>query len=149
MSAESRRLLHALLERTGARLDEIDSRLQWVERVMFQLDDIDARLARLEERPPRPLGGRELQRQRVQAVLRVRAQGYSHARTAAAVGISKAGVRRILILRATLRLHPCVASTASAMHRTGRRMGPGARRAELGECRRVSCTGEALPTSAV
>jgi hypothetical protein len=75
VSAETRRVLHALLERVGARLDDFERRLQGLERVAFAYDEIDERLARLEQRPPTPLGGRELQRQRVEAVLRVRAQG--------------------------------------------------------------------------
>jgi hypothetical protein len=97
MGAETRRLLYALLERTGGRLDAIERRLQGLEGVAFAYDEIDERLARLEQRPPTPLGGRELQRQRAEQVLKVRAQGYSHPRTADAVGISKAGVRRILL----------------------------------------------------
>ena len=97
MGAETRRLLHALLERTGGRLDAIERRLQGLERVAFAYDEIDERIARLEQRPPTPLGGRELQRQRVEAVLRVRAEGFSHQRIADATGVSKAGVRQILL----------------------------------------------------
>jgi hypothetical protein len=42
------------------------------------------------------LGGRELQRQRVEAVLRARRHGFSHRQIAGATGVSQAGVRRIL-----------------------------------------------------
>jgi hypothetical protein len=38
-----------------------------------EIDDIEHRLALIEQEPPRPLGGRELQRQRADAVLRARA----------------------------------------------------------------------------
>jgi len=40
--------------------------------------------------------GRELQRQRVEAVLRARRDGHSHRQIAGATGVSQAGVRRIL-----------------------------------------------------
>jgi hypothetical protein len=89
-------LLHALLERVGARMDDIERRFDALERIAFAFDDIDERLAALEQRLPRPLGGRELQRQRVEAVLRVRAEGFSHQKIADATGVSKAGVRRII-----------------------------------------------------
>jgi hypothetical protein len=55
MNVESRRLLHALIERTGARLDDFEARFEALERIVFELDDYDARLARLEQRPPPPL----------------------------------------------------------------------------------------------
>jgi DNA-directed RNA polymerase specialized sigma24 family protein len=97
MTPEARRLLHALLERVGARMDDLDRRFDALERVVFTLDDLEARVARLEQRPPTPLGGRELQRQRVEAVLRVRAEGFSHRQIARATGVSQAGVRRILL----------------------------------------------------
>jgi DNA invertase Pin-like site-specific DNA recombinase len=96
MTPEARRLLHALLERTGARIDDIERRFDALERVVFEIDALEARIARLELRPPTPLGGRELQRQRVEAVLRVRAEGFSHQKVADATGVSKAGVRRII-----------------------------------------------------
>lgn len=96
MTPEARRLLRALLERTGARMDDIERRFDALERVVFEIDALEARIARLEQRPPTPLGGRELQRQRVEAVLRVRAEGFSHQRIADATGVSKAGVRRII-----------------------------------------------------
>jgi hypothetical protein len=97
MSAETRRLLHALLERTGARMDDLDRRFAVLERVVFEIDALEARIARLEQHPPTPLGGRELQRQRVEAVLRARADGFSHRQIASATGVSQAGVRRILL----------------------------------------------------
>jgi hypothetical protein len=96
MSAEARRVLHALLERTGVRLDEIERRFDALERVVFEMDALEARIPQLEQRPPTPPGGRELQRQRVEAVLRVRAEGYSHRAVARATGVSQQGVRRIL-----------------------------------------------------
>ena len=43
-------------------MDDLERRFDALERVVFQLDDLEARVARLEERPQRPLGGRELQR---------------------------------------------------------------------------------------
>ena len=66
MTAEARRLLHALLERTGARMDEIERRFDALERVVFEIDALEARIARLEQCPPTPLGGRELQRHKHQ-----------------------------------------------------------------------------------
>jgi Homeodomain-like domain len=96
MTPEARRLLHALLERTGARIDEIERRFDTLERVIFEMDALEARIAQLEQRRPTPLGGRELQRQRVEAVLRARADGFSHRQIAGATGVSQAGVRRIL-----------------------------------------------------
>ena len=77
-------------------MDALEERFDALERAIFEVDALEARVARLEERPARPLGGRELQRQRVDAVLRVRAQGYSHRAIAQATGVSQAGVRRIL-----------------------------------------------------
>jgi hypothetical protein len=97
MTPEARRLLHALLERTGARMDEIERRFDALERVVFEIDALEARIARLEQCPPTPLGGRELQRQRVEAVLRARRDGFSHRQIAGATGVSQAGVRRILL----------------------------------------------------
>ena len=97
MTPEARRLLRALLERTGARMDDLDRRFDALERVIFEIDALEARIARLEQRPPTPLGGRELQRQRVEAVLRARRDGFSHRQIAGATGVSQAGVRRILL----------------------------------------------------
>ena len=97
MSAETRRALHTLLEQVGARLDKFDRRLEAVERVAFEFDDFDVRLARLEERPARPLGGRELRRERTDAVLRARAEGHSLNAIERATGVSQATVRRTLV----------------------------------------------------
>jgi hypothetical protein len=96
MSAETRRLLHALLERTGGRLEAIERRCDALERVLFEFDDLEARIAQLEQRPPRLLGGAELRRQRAEAVLAARAKGFSHREIARATQVSQAGVRRIL-----------------------------------------------------
>ena len=96
MTAEAQRLLKALLERTGARMDDIEQRFDALERVVFEIDALEARIARLEQCPPTPLGGRELQRLRVEAVLRARRDGASHRQIAGATGVSQAGVRRIL-----------------------------------------------------
>jgi hypothetical protein len=97
MTPEARRLLYALLERTGARMDDLEGRFDALERVVFEIDAPEARIARLEQHPPTPLGGRELQRQRVEAVLRARRAGFSHRQIAGATGVSQAGVRRILL----------------------------------------------------
>jgi DNA invertase Pin-like site-specific DNA recombinase len=97
MTPETRRLLHALLERTGARMDDFERRFDALERVVFEIDALEARIARLEQHPPTPLGGRELHRQRAEAVLRARADGHSHRQIAGATGVSQAGVRRILL----------------------------------------------------
>jgi hypothetical protein len=94
VTPEARRVLHALLGRVNARLDNFERRFCALERVVFSIDDLEARIA--EQRPPTPLGGRELQCQRVEAVLRVRAEGFSHQKVADATGVSKAGVRRII-----------------------------------------------------
>jgi hypothetical protein len=77
-------------------MDDFDRRIEGLECVMFEYDDLAARIARLEQRPPTPLGGRELQRQRAEAVLRARRDGHSHRQIAGATGVSQAGVRRIL-----------------------------------------------------
>jgi DNA invertase Pin-like site-specific DNA recombinase len=97
MSAEARRLLRALVERVGARIDEIERRVEGVERVAFGIDDLEARIAELEQRPPTPLGGRELQRRRVEAVLQARADGMSLNAIERATGVSRATVRRTLV----------------------------------------------------
>jgi hypothetical protein len=77
-------------------MDSIGRRFDALDRMMFEIDKLEARIARLEQRPPTPLGGRELQRQRVEAVLRARRDGHSHRQIAGATGVSQAGVRRIL-----------------------------------------------------
>jgi hypothetical protein len=38
MTPEARRLLHALLERTGARIDDLEERFDALERVVFEID---------------------------------------------------------------------------------------------------------------
>lgn len=96
-SVEARRLLHAFIERVGARLDELERRFAALERIAFEIDGLEERIARVEQRPPAPIGGPELQRLRAEAVLRIRRDGYSHQEIADATGVSKAGVRRILI----------------------------------------------------
>jgi DNA invertase Pin-like site-specific DNA recombinase len=97
MSAEARRLLRALLERVSARMDDLDQRFAALERAAFQIDDLEARVAELEQRPPTPLGGRELQRRRVEAVLQARADGMSLNAIERATGVSRATVRRLLV----------------------------------------------------
>lgn len=97
VSTEARRLLRAWLDRMGARVDDLERRFASLERIVFEIDGIERRVAELEQQPPRPLGGLELQRQRAEAVLRARSQGFSHGKIAKATGVSKAGVRRILI----------------------------------------------------
>ena len=97
MSAETRRVLHALVARVGERLDDFERGCDALERGLFQIDDLEARVAPLEQRPPTPLGGRELQRQRVEAVLRVRAEGYSLNAIQRATGVPRATVRRMLV----------------------------------------------------
>jgi hypothetical protein len=87
MTPEARRLLSALLER----MDEIERRFDALERVVFEIDKLEARIARLEQRPPTLLGGRKLQRQRVEAVLRARRDGFSHRQIAGATGVSQTG----------------------------------------------------------
>jgi len=78
MTAEARRLVSALLERTCARMDDLEGRFDALERVVFEIDALEARIAQLEQHPPTPLGGRELQRLRVEAVLRALRDGFSH-----------------------------------------------------------------------
>ena len=99
-------------------MDDIERRFDALERVVFEIDALEARIARLEQHPPTPLGGRELQRQRVEAVLRARRDGHSHRQIAGATGVSQAGVRRICSVRATRR-HVCRAgSDAISFKRT-------------------------------
>ena len=78
-------------------MDDIERRFDALECVVVEIDALEARIARLEQCPPTPLGGRELQRQRVEAVLRARRDGFSHRQIAGATGVSQAGVRRILL----------------------------------------------------
>ena len=71
VSPEVRRVLNALVRQTGDRLDRVEQRLAAIERAAF---DFEERIAGLEQQPPRPLGGVELQRQRAEAVLAAEAE---------------------------------------------------------------------------
>ena len=45
MTPEARRLVSALLERTGARMDDLEGRFDALERVVFEIDALEARIA--------------------------------------------------------------------------------------------------------
>jgi hypothetical protein len=95
-SAEGRRLLRAALERSGARLDQIEARLASVERSAFaELDAIDQRLAALEERRWLP-SGEALQRERYAAITELRAEGWSISAISKATRVSRSRVGDIV-----------------------------------------------------
>jgi hypothetical protein len=94
-AAERTRLIREGVARASNRLDALEQRVALLDRLAFQLDEFERRLVALEQRPPPPLAGPELRRQRDEVILRARAQGHSLAAIANEVGLSKSTVSRI------------------------------------------------------
>jgi AraC-like DNA-binding protein len=88
-----RHALRTAIARNGDRLAALEHLVHELQRFAFQAEE---RLCVLEQKPPPPLAGPELRRQRDSVILEARAEGHSLAVIAREVGLSKSTVCRII-----------------------------------------------------
>jgi AraC-like DNA-binding protein len=88
-----RHALRQAIAQNGDRLATLEHRLAQLEKAAFTHEE---RLSALEQKPPPPLAGAELRKQRDEVILTARAEGHSLARIATLVGLSKSTISRIV-----------------------------------------------------
>lgn len=94
-AAEQRRLVRDGVARAGARLAQVEERLRALERIAFEFGEIERRVEALERRAWLPSSA-ELQRERHEAIITARREGWSVSAIAELTNVSRSRVAAII-----------------------------------------------------